>query len=182
MAPAIVALVGVSPVRSVRVASILSALFVCGFAATTALMGAATVALGQIFGHWTGPLNYFIAAIPLIMALKLWGVIAFQLPSLQAGSLDGHLGAAAAGAGFALVIAPCATPVLASILAFAAATKSVSYGASLLFVYGVGLGTPLIALGSLVGSLSALSRLRPVINSLTALCLTTLGLYLLWIA
>ena len=182
MAPAIVALVGSGPARNPKAALFLSALFVCGFAATTALMGAASVAFGLVFGHWARSVTYLSAMIPLVMALKLWGVVELRVPSLRAEVVDGRLGAAAAGVGFALVIAPCATPVLASILAFAATTRSVAYGAGLLFFYGVGLGVPLIGLGSLVGSLPILGKLRPAINSVTAFSLTALGLYLLWIA
>ena len=180
MAPTIVALVGSGPARNSRSAMILSALFVCGFAATTAIMGAASVAFGLVFGYWAKPLVYLSAFIPLVMALKLWGVIEFQVPSLQTALMNGRLGAAAAGACFAFVIAPCATPVLASILAFAATTHSIVYGTSLLFIYGIGLGVPLIAAGSLLGSLPMLHKLRPAINSITAFSLTALGLYLLW--
>lgn len=182
MTPAIVALVGLSPARNARTAAGLSALFVCGFAAMTAAMGAATAAVGLVFGHWGRPATYLIAMIPLAMALKLWGVIEFPMPRLRTEAVDGRLGVSAAGAGFALVIAPCATPILASILAFAATSRSVFYGAALLFAYGVGLGVPLIALGSLIGSLNIASRLRPLINSLTGFCLAALGLYLLWSA
>lgn len=182
MTPAIVAMVGLSPARNARTAAVLSALFVCGFAAMTAAMGAATAALGLIFGHWGRPITYIIAVIPLVMALKLWGVIEIPVPHFRTEAVDGRFGAAAAGAGFALVIAPCATPILASILAFAATAHNVFYGTALLFVYGVGLGAPLIALGSLIGSLNVLSRIRPVINTLAGCCLSALGLYLLWIA
>ncbi len=182
MTPAVVAMVGLSPARNARTAALLSALFVCGFAVMTAAMGAATAALGVIFGHWGRPITYLIAAIPIAMALKLWGVIELPVPHFRTETVDGRFGATAAGAGFALVIAPCATPILAAILAFAATTHSVLYGTALLFVYGVGLGAPLIALGSFIGSLHVLSRLRPVINTLAGCCLTALGLYLLWTA
>lgn len=180
MTPAIVALVGLSPARNARAAAGLSALFVCGFAAMTAAMGAATAAVGLVFGHWGRPMTYLIALIPLAMALKLWGVIDLPVPHFRTEAVDGRLGASAAGAGFALVIAPCATPILASILAFAATSHSVFYGAALLFVYGIGLGAPLIVLGSLIGSLHIVSRLRPLINSLAGCGLAALGLYLLW--
>lgn len=183
MTPAVVALVGLSPERNARTAAVLSALFVCGFAAMTAAMGAATAALGLIFGHWGRPMTYLIAVIPLAMALKLWGVIELPtLPHFRTEAIDGRFGAAIAGAGFALVIAPCATPILASILAFAFSSHSVFYGTALLFVYGVGLGAPLIALGSMIGSLHILHRLRPAIRTLAGCCLTALAFYLFWTA
>lgn len=183
MTPAVVALVGLSPARSARTAAVLSALFVCGFAVMTAAMGAATAALGLIFGHWGRPMTYLIAVIPLAMALKLWGVIELPaLPHFRTEAVDGRFGAVIAGSGFALVIAPCATPILASILVFAASSHSVFYGTVLLFIYGIGLGAPLIALGSLLGSLHILRRLRPVINALAGGCLAALALYLLWTA
>lgn len=182
MAPAVVALVGINPGRGIKAASALSAFFVCGFASVTALMGGASVALGLIFGHWSRPLNYVFAAIPLLMALKLWGVIDLKAPDLLKELPDGRFGAAAAGAGFALVVAPCATPVLASILAYAALTKSIAYGTGLLFVYGIGLGAPLIAVGSLAAALPGFTSYRAAVNTFTGLCLAMLGLYLVWIA
>lgn len=182
MTPAVVALVGSSPERGAGRAAFLSASFVCGFAAVTAAMGAATAALGVIFGHFGRPVMYVVALVPLAMALQLWGVIRIPVPHFRTRALDGRFGAAAAGAGFALVIAPCATPILAAILAFAATTNSVLYGSALLFVYGLGLGAPLIALGSLIGALSIPMRLRPALNALTGCCLIALAVYLLWTA
>jgi hypothetical protein len=82
-------------------------------------------------------------------------VITLPLPSLLA---DADVGAAAArlrlppplmayatGAVFALAASPCATPVLAAILAFAATQDSPGAGGLLLFLYSCGYVVPLLA-------------------------------------
>ena len=56
----------------------------------------------------------------------------------------GLLGAYAIGAAFAFGWTPCIGPVLAAILSIAASTESVTKGASLLFVYSLGLGIPFL--------------------------------------
>jgi cytochrome c-type biogenesis protein len=68
----------------------------------------------------------------------------------------GPLGAVPLGMAFAIGWTPCVGPVLASILTAAASTDQALGGASLLFVYSLGLGFPFVLLA--VGS----SRVEPV--------------------
>ncbi len=69
-----------------------------------------------------------------------------QAPRLPVvGSRAG--GAVLAGLLLSLVIAPCGAALLASILSDAAYRGSSVYGGALLFVYGVGLSSPVNALG-----------------------------------
>jgi cytochrome c-type biogenesis protein len=67
----------------------------------------------------------------------------------------GMLGAYLTGLLFALVILPCATPVLASILAYAAQQQRTLSGAALLFTYGAGIGAPLSLIGASFGLISS---------------------------
>jgi cytochrome c-type biogenesis protein len=62
------------------------------------------------------------------------------------------------GGSSALVASPCATPVLTSILAFVASSKSPLLGAALLFGYTLGYSTPLLLVASTGGQ--ALAKLR----------------------
>jgi cytochrome c biogenesis protein CcdA len=71
----------------------------------------------------------------------------------------GILGTFLTGSLFSLVILPCATSVLASILSYSAGRDNALYSSSLLFTYGAGIGAPLFVFGSSIGLVSSL---RPV--------------------
>jgi thiol:disulfide interchange protein DsbD len=57
-----------------------------------------------------------------------------------------------------LIVGPCSTPVLGSLLILVASKKNVLYGASLLFVYAYGVGASLILVGTFSGFLSRLPK------------------------
>lgn len=187
MLPTVVALVSNhSRLNKVR-GAIIASCFVIGFAATTAIMGALSASLGMVFGHFGKSVSYLVAAVPFVMAFHLYGIIRIRLPILvaQGPTFEGHLGAMTTGAAYALVIVPCATPILASILAYAAYRESIAYGSGLLFIYGIGAGIPLIVMGSFMGLLGALrsfERHKKAINYVTATTLVGVGLYLIWLA
>ncbi|KAJ1474919.1 cytochrome c assembly protein, partial [Baffinella frigidus] len=120
--------------------------------------------------------SVFSAALYIILGLSLLDIL--QLPSFlpSASSLvpaknaptpdgvDGAdstgykgeelLKAFAFGASSALVASPCATPVLASLLAFVSSNKvDPTAGAALLFAYSTGYTAPVLAAGVATGSL-----------------------------
>ena len=89
-----------------------------------------------------------------------------------------------AGLLLSLIIGPCGTPLLASVLSFAASEQSFLYGGLLLFLYGIGNGLPLLLAATAAGG--ALTRLEgsrvghwidPIVGGLLVL----LGFYLLWL-
>ena len=79
--------------------------------------------LGHLFSQWTGKL---LAVAP------------------ASGPSESPLQAFFVGSTLGVVWAPCAGPVLASILAIAAASKSVTTSFLLLFTYAVGAGIPML--------------------------------------
>jgi cytochrome c-type biogenesis protein len=81
------------------------------------------------------------------------GVINFRLPLPQdlQPKRRGLIGALLLGLLFGAVSSPCATPVLAAILAFVATQGSIAYGASLLFVYALGHCVLILAAGTFTG-------------------------------
>lgn len=165
----------------------ISSLFVVGFALATAIMGALTASLGIIFGQIGPFFTYLIALVPLVMALHLFGVIHFNFPMIKfkGKNYEGFPGALITGFLFACVFVPCATPIFASILTYAAHTGSVIFGSSLLFVYGVAAGIPLIIMGSWlghVGNFKVFQNNRQRINIVTGIALVGVALYLIWIA
>ncbi len=182
MSPAMMALVADHHARKLH-SALVATLVICGFATTMAALGALSSTLGLIFGHMGHGFSYAVSAIPILMALQMLGVIDIHLSVIRMAGLDGHLGAMTAGAAYALVVAPCATPILASILAYSASKGNIVYGTSLLWVYGVGFCGPLCAFGALFASLR---RTRMIglnlerLNAFTAVVLMLLGLSLLW--
>jgi thiol:disulfide interchange protein DsbD len=62
------------------------------------------------------------------------------------------------GAGSGSIAAPCTVPVLGVLLSFVATEKNVVFGFSLLFVFSLGLGVLLIALGTFTGLVASLPK------------------------
>ena len=152
----------------------------------TALLGMAAAIAGRALSGIGGWAPYAIAVVPVAMGLHLLGWVRIPLPSFS-GSFraGGAFGAFATGLLLSLVIAPCGTPVLASVLSFAAYKQSVAYGAALLFAYGIGVGLPMLVLGTAASELARrLDRLgwRSWVDRLSGGALVALGLYLLWVA
>ncbi|WP_321574462.1 protein-disulfide reductase DsbD [Paraburkholderia franconis] len=93
----------------------------------------------------------------VFMALAMFGVFRFQLPaSLQtrASAWTNRLPGGRVGAVFvmgmlsALIVGPCSTPVLAGALLYIANSHDVLGGALALYVLALGLGIPLLAVGT----------------------------------
>jgi len=83
------------------------------------------------------------------------------------------------------VFAPCATPVLAAILSYAAYQGRIAYGGLLMFLYGLGVSVPMLLVGTGAGRLTqwlARSAERPRLGQAAGAVLLALGFYLLWSA
>lgn len=162
-----------------------SAAFVVGMAMAMALLGTVAALAGRIVsgGSWV---RYAVAIVPLVMGMQVLGWL--HLPLLSFSMTKSKLRVASAfGCGFllSLVIAPCGTPVLTSVLSYAAFKGNVYYGALLLFVYGLGAGMPLLAAASLSSRFAQrvdLRGYRPWVDRVTGALLLALGFYLLWVA
>ncbi len=95
------------------------------------------------------------AAVFVALALSMFGLFELQVPPALAARLaGGHagpggslVGAAVLGFGSALVVGPCVTPPLAAALLYAAGSGAALTGAAALFMLGLGMGLPLIAVG-----------------------------------
>ena len=83
----------------------------------------------------------------------------FQLPAVTSPTLvrkGGLLGIFIAGIAAALVAGPCTTPILGALLAYTASSQNMTLGALLFFVFSLGLGTLLLAVGAFSGVLTAM--------------------------
>ncbi|MFG1204137.1 protein-disulfide reductase DsbD [Xanthobacter aminoxidans] len=94
-----------------------------------------------------------MAAVFVVLAGAMFGLFNLAVPSALAARLpSGGRGsiAGAAGLGFAsaLVVGPCVTPPLAAAMLYAAQTGDAARGASALFMLGLGMAAPLVAVGA----------------------------------
>ncbi|MSQ40891.1 MAG: hypothetical protein EXR55_04400 [Dehalococcoidia bacterium] len=69
-----------------------------------------------------------------------------------------YLGSFLVGATFAVGWVPCVGPILGAILVLAGTSGSAEQGATLLFVYSLGMMLPFLAAGAFTGWISALLR------------------------
>jgi cytochrome c-type biogenesis protein len=144
---------------------ILSIIYVFGMALTYTALGAVAALTGKLFGQiQTNPWTYFIVAnICILMGLSMLEV--FMLPLRTPGFLikahprkKGILRSFFVGAISGLVMGPCTTPVFAVLLSYVATSQNIIFGMSLLFVFALGMGTLLIALGTFAGLLANMPK------------------------
>ena len=142
--------------------------FVLGFSAVFTLLGAAAGLLGEFLANMAWLLRVAAGAVMIFFGAVLAGFIspAFLNRERRADLARrplGLAGALVAGLGFAAGWTPCVGPVLASILALAAAESSAGEGARLLALFSLGLGLPFLVLaGAVSRGLAWLARVRPL--------------------
>lgn len=143
-----------------------------GLALAAAFVGASASAYSMLgaFAAWSGsganlqillqtPIALSVmSAVLVVLALSMFGLFEIQLPAgfvarisgVASGAGRGPLGAAAVlGFGSALMVGPCVTPPLATALLYVARTGNVARGMAALFLFGVGMGVPLLIFGAL---------------------------------
>lgn len=139
---------------------VLSLAFVLPMALTYAGVGAAAALAGAnlqavLQNPWM--LGIF-GLIFVVLALSMFGFYELQLPAALRNRLDhasqGHrggtlAGAAAMGVLSALLVGPCMTAPLAGALLYIGNTGNVLTGAMMLFAMGLGMGVPLLLVGTL---------------------------------
>jgi thiol:disulfide interchange protein DsbD len=130
-----------------------------------AALGAFASLTGTLFGIWaSSPWTYIVVGnVILVLALSMLDV--FQLPSPQfLGNWNperrgkGYVSAVLIGAASGLVVGPCTAPALGAALAYVGTQGNVIFGTSVLFVFALGMGVLMIALGTFSGALAAMPR------------------------
>jgi thiol:disulfide interchange protein DsbD len=147
-----------------RRAFILSLTYVLAMAVTYTLAGVIAGLFGQnLQAAFQNPwiLGTF-AAIFVLLALSMFGLYDLQLPSRWQGKLTelsnrqegGRLvGVVLMGLFSALIVGPCVAPPLAGALIYIGKTGDAVLGGSALFALSLGMGAPLIAVGTSEGKL-----------------------------
>ncbi|WP_333608334.1 protein-disulfide reductase DsbD [Arsukibacterium sp.] len=142
----------------------LSFSYVQGMALTYSALGLVVASLGVKFQAWMQHPAVLIVASVLfvVLALAMFGGFNFQLPSRwqakvaaisnkqQGGSLKG---AFVMGALSGLIASPCTTAPLSAALLYVAQSGDLLHGALTLYILSLGMGLPLILLGTSGGKL-----------------------------
>ncbi|MBI5918789.1 MAG: protein-disulfide reductase DsbD [Nitrosomonadales bacterium] len=147
-----------------RHAFFLSLAYVLGMAITYAVAGVAAGLSGELISNalqtpWV--LGAF-AALFVALALSMFGLYELQLPSALQSRLTetsnhlhgGHLsGVFAMGALSAIIMSPCVAAPMAGALLYIGKTHDAFLGGSALFSMALGMGLPLLLVGSSAGAL-----------------------------
>ena len=155
----------VSSLRMFRVIG----LFILGFTAVFAALGAGATAFGQFLVHNVGTFTTISGSIIIVfgvlmvaMAVSNRGFLAVATQERRVHVKSSRLGKWAPpvmGAAFGFGWTPCIGPVLTVILATAATQKTVGQGILLLIVFSLGLGVPFLLAG--LGLFKFFGRIKP---------------------
>jgi len=132
-----------------RIATMTLAFFL-GLALVFSVLGASSSALGSLLNDNIILLTRGGGALLLIFGVMSILGRGFTGPSFQANRSATFGGSFLVGATFGLGLTPCVGPILAGLLTIAAG-QSVLRGTSMLFVYALGLGLPLMLVSTLIG-------------------------------
>jgi len=161
--------------------------FALGLSITFTILGAIASLVGGLFGDVGKFWYYFAGVVAIIMGFYLTGVLHFRLPQpiTLKSKHKGVLGAFLLGLLFGVVSSPCATPVLAVILAFVASKARIIYGTSLLFVYAIGHCALIVLAGVFTGFVENYAQSKGVSNfsalskKISGVLIVLVGLYVL---
>ena len=164
--PVTVGYIGSRAGGSRRRAFLLSAAYAAGMALTYAALGMAAGLSGSVFGEATShPLSYLVLGnVCILFALSMFDVFRLPTPAILAraggtGSVPGGTGGAfVVGMLSGLVVGPCTAPVLGGLLLYVGASGHPVFGATLLFTFALGMGLPVVALGTFAGLISNLPK------------------------
>ena len=167
-----------------RVPLVRAAMFVAGSALAVTALGLIAAGAGRTLHGLGGWLRYVLAVVPVVMGLRLLGLIRLPMPkALRIATRRGGVGSFTTGMLLSLVLTPCGTPALAAILSYAALSGSLAFGGLLLFCYGVGNGLPLVVVGAGSGMLArrfASARWQTWVERASGAVMVGLGVFLVW--
>jgi cytochrome c-type biogenesis protein len=124
--------------------------FFLGLALVFSLLGASSSALGSLLNKNIILLTRVGGALLIVFGVMSVLGRGFTGPTFQANRSATFGGSFLFGATFGLGLTPCVGPILAGLLTIAAG-QSVGRGTSMLFVYAVGLGLPLMLVSTFIG-------------------------------
>ncbi len=175
--------------------AVLTAAFALSVSGTYAIMGLIAAAGGKIFA-WLGqsPIPYWVVAALLIYFVLInLGLVPMRLtPSFlrkteikNFGGKQGTIaGSVAIGAGVALMMGPCAAPILTIILGIIAKKQDVVFGVTLLLAFSVGISAFMVTVSLLgrkgLAMLTKVNKIRGYVGWAIDAIVAVVALYLIY--
>jgi len=147
--------IGTREITSRRDAVIKAGLFVLGACTTLSIIGLFSSVAAAIAFQYRGYINILVGIVILAMGLGLFGIVPLPMPSF--GKSLPIANPYVFGLTFALVVSPCASPIMFSVIAAAGATGSRVYSILTMMSYAIGY-TLIIFLASLFTGLAKRTR------------------------
>jgi len=189
IAPIIIAYVGGLEIGRRRSLA-LSVAFTLGTATTFMILGLFIAAVGGIFGTRQSILYYLVAAVCILLGLNLLGILKFNINyggnlTNRVGEARGLGGSYLLGLVMGLVGSQCGTPILLVILSLAMASGQWLYGATLLFIYALGRGIPIILVGTFTGLIThieSFAKWNNIMEKIAGIIIIIMGIYFVHLA
>jgi cytochrome c-type biogenesis protein len=168
---------------------VLSAFFVAGMTLVYTAMGAAISLVGGFLPVSQSYISLFAGILLILIGLNFLGVYQIRLPAFMNAApkptrRKGVVGAFILGMFGAVFMGSCGIGFLMPVLTVALEKGNVLYGATMLFIFGIGHGLPLLLLGSLAGVASAWLKkaqsAKKYVDIASGVILILVGLYYLW--
>jgi thioredoxin:protein disulfide reductase len=182
-------IVGQKQIASPRKAALLSFIYVLGSALMYAIAGMIAALIGSSLQVWlqTPIVIGMMSALFVLLALSLFGFYDLQLPpswQQHLTRLSQHqqggtsLGVFIMGMLSALIVSPCITAPLVGVLLYISQSGSALFGASALFIMGLGMGLPLILVGASTGWLPKSGPWMEAVKSAFGLLMLAMAIWL----
>lgn len=157
-------IVGQKEVADTKKAFLLSAIYVLGSAMTYAAVGMLAALMGSSLQTYLEQpwIIALVSGLFILLALSLFGVYDLHIPRRWQSNITAlsrrqkggtYAGVFIMGVVSSLIVSPCVTAPLVGVLMYIAKTGDLVLGASALFMLGIGMGIPLIAIGTSAGKL-----------------------------
>jgi thiol:disulfide interchange protein DsbD len=188
LVPVTISFIGINPSTKKLAGFTLSLVYVTGIALVYAILGLLAALSGTIFGQISvHPATRIITGIIFIFfGLSLWEIFPLRTMVVTHGISINKSGLGKVfllGLSSGLVISPCTSPVLGSILMFVASRKNLFYGTTLLLIFAYGMGFILILAGTFSAILSTLPKSgawMKKLKILSGLILMGVGVYFIF--
>lgn len=166
----------------------LSLIYVTGIAITYSLLGLLASLTGKFFGSVSShPVTYILVGIVVIVfGISMLDLFKISLPNiirLPTDKKQGYIAAFFLGLTSGLIISPCLTPVLGTILVYLATKNNILYGVTLLFSFAYGTGLILILIGtfsSILVNLPKSGKWMSYIQKISGVILLGMGIYFIY--
>lgn len=168
-----------------------SLIFSLGIALTFTSIGVVTAIIGKAF-LGAGKMWYIILALIMIISgLQVLGVInvfgdkkdACKIPKTREGFFDIFFLGILSG----VLASPCATPIMAAIIAFIGASGNITLGILMLLMYSLGHSVLIILAGTSFGLVEKIAysdkgqRVGSILKNILGLIIIIVGLYLFYL-